>query len=153
MKKTKKTSRLNMPKIPSKVRLIATTFLAVAVIATGSLRGYRYLHRSDVRPNGKPPITGISLVFSPPLKHTAQLEIDDSYEKPLKTMNLIRANGQNSAHSISNPLGITYNVPLGEGVYRVKVTSSENDFPPLVSTVTVTNHTLTSVRLGFSAYP
>lgn len=127
--------------------------LAVGVVTGGALGLHYYLHRSDVAPNSSASSTGMSLVFNPALKNTAKLEIDDSNEKLVKTVNLVRAKSQNSAHSVSNPLGVKYNIALDEGVYRIKITSPKNDFPPFIATVTVPHHIVSIVNVRFGAYP
>ena len=140
-------------KMPPRVLAVAAAALTVGVVIGGALGLHYYLHRSDIAPNTGSYTTGMSLVFNPALKDTAKLEIDDSNEKLVKTVNLVRAKSKDTAHSIGNPLGVKYNISLDEGVYRVKVTSSQNDFPPFVSTVTVPHHTVATVNIRSGVYP
>lgn len=145
----KKIKRLKV----SKTLMLIVSGMVVIMLIGGFLWLHHYLHRSDITPNNSTPRTGMSVVFNPPLKHTAKLEIDDSNEKMLKTVSLVRANDSSSAQSVSNPLGIRYNIALNEGVYRIKVTSSKYDFPPFISTVTVSDHTLTTENVSFTGSP
>lgn len=138
--------------LPKIVRLIMVIVL-VAALAGGAVYWHHYIHRSDLKPNTAAPDTGISVIFSPALSHTANLEIDGSNEQLIKTVNLVRANSQDSAKTINDPHGIRYNIALAEGVYAIKVTSSHNDFPPFTATVTVTKHTLTTENVSFGGFP
>ena len=144
--------RIKSLRLSRRVSLPIGVILAIVIVAAGALGLRYYLHRSDVAPNSNAASTGMSLVFNPALKNTAKLEIDDSNEKLVKTVNLVRAKSKVSTHSVGNPLGVTYSISLNEGVYRIKITSSKNDFPPFVSTVTVPHHTVSIVNVRFGAY-
>ena len=138
--------------LPKIVTLIVA-IVALGLLAGGTLYWHHYIHRADLNPNTAAPDTGISVIFAPALRHTANLEVDGSNEKMIKTVNLVRASSLDSAKSINDPRGIRYNIALTEGVYRVKVTSSKNDFPPFTATVTVTQHTVTTENISFNSFP
>ena len=131
---------------------VAAAAIILTVVAAGILTFVLSRH-TTVTPNDRPPTTGVSLLFNPPLSGTATLEIDSSNGKKLKTVTLARTKTTGIANSAQDPHGMRYNIPLNEGVYKLTVSSPTNAFPPFIQTATISSGKLTIENIGFASVP
>jgi hypothetical protein len=139
-------------KIQSKKVLTLIVLVLLIGTVTGMFLFLHKLHKPAVVPSNSPPLTGVSLIFSPPLANTAKVEVDNSNDQVVKTVNLTRAKKQDLGF-ISDSQGKRYNIPLSEGVYRLKITNSTNTLTPFLLTVTVSNNKLTTENINFGIFP
>lgn len=132
------------------LRAISATIIAIGMGVILAVSAYRYQHRNDLTPNTTPPQTGLVLVFSPTLSNPAHLTIENSSEKEVKSAMLVKSRSEKLSQSINNPFANKYYLELPEGVYRLKITSTRDDFLPYTATVTIPNHALTTQFIQYA---
>ena len=129
----------------NKLVIVIACGISLVLIVIGTLL---LLQPTATLPN-RPPTTGVTLIFSPPLANATNLEIEssDGHKKTI-VMALAKEKGPNSI--VVDPKGATYNISMDEGVYRLKIHSTGNSFPTFTKTATVSKNKVTTEIVNFA---
>jgi hypothetical protein len=115
--------------------IILTTVVLVLAIGVAGI----YLRSNNVSGSGTanaPVATGISLLFSEPLKTEYAVTVTDSEDKEVKKLTLEKSASR-------------FNLDLPSGVYKVVVDSSDDQLPPFpTETIAVSDGTLAELHLN-----